>query len=507
MKHFAGIVSLLLVTSSFATAQSVPRQLLSTPTRLELDRPSLQAQAGTTVNYTVTLKNAANQPVEASSDLVLQVETPSGTKSITIPKGQSSASFTWQANAPGIGRMQVRSGKLHPAAGLVLVAPNPASQLHTPVAIMEHAPVPAHASPAPPPPPGHNHVPIGAIATASPTLDAHAQPGGAPSPAPAAPQATKLALFVTPTSVLGNALDHTWTATVDIAAQGNNGEILPVASAVQIHLTSNLGQFTPADLVLQPGEFSNFGNAVTLRATRAGKDSVQAVSSLGSAGPVEVDYVQPAPAKLKVLLGTPQLQGSGSSNVSVQVCLADEAGGPTVAGDDLQVTLDAVGQFSQSPLSIPHGLTCSEQVTWTAQKSGAASITARAEGGIHGENTVTFPSFPWYLVWLAALGGILGAVILHTDGLFSEQWWAHTWRSLVVGGVLGAIIYLLARYGALLMPSSVPVSIQNIPAVSGTGSFVLGFVGGIFGRKILKIDDGESGSPPATQAQGAAGGH
>jgi hypothetical protein len=231
---------------------------------------------------------------------------------------------------------------------------------------------------------------------------------------------------------------------------------------------------------------------------------VQAISSLGTAGPIEVNYVQPAPAKLRVVLGTPQLQGSGSSSVSVQVCLADEAGAPTVADDDLQITLDAAGQFSKSPLSIPHGLICSEQVTWTAQKSGATSITARAEGGIQGENSVVFPSFPWYLVWLAALGGILGAVILHTDGLFSEQWWAHTWRSLVVGGVLGAIIYLLTRYGALLLPSSIPVSIQNIPAVSGTGSFVLGFVGGIFGRKILKIDDSESAPP---QAQGAAGGH
>ena len=505
MKHFAGIVSLLLFVSSLAAAQSVPRQLLSTPTRLELDRPSVQAQAGTTVNYIVTLKNAAKQPVAAPSDLVLQVETPSGTKSITIPKGQSSASFTWQANAPGIGRMQVRSGALHPASGLVLVAPGPASQFHAPVAI-EHAP--AHAAPPPPAPPAHSHIPIGAIVTVSPALGSHAPPpGGAPTPAPSAPQATKLALFVTPSSVLGNALDHTWTATVDIAAQGNNGEILPVASAVQIHLTSNLGEFTPADLVLQAGEFSNFGNAVTLKATRAGKDSIQAISSLGTAGPIEVNYMQPAPAKLNVLLGTPQLQGSGSSSVSVQVCLADEAGGPTISGDDLQVTLDAAGQFSKSPLSIPRGSICSEQVTWTSQKSGISIVAARAEGGIHGENTTTFPSFPWYLVWLAALGGILGGVILHTDGLFSQKWWAHTWRSLLVGGVLGAIIYLLARYGALLMPSSIPISIQNIPAVSGTGSFVLGFVGGIFGRKILKIDDSESGTPPSPQAQGAAGGH
>lgn len=508
MKRFAGIVSLLFAFPLFVASQSVPRQLLSTPTRLELDHPSVQAQPGTTVNYTVTLKNAANQPVPASSDLALQVETPSGTKSVVIPKGQSSATFTWQANASGIGRMQVRSGKLHPASGLVLVTPNPSSQVHTPVAIMGHVPIgaPAHTAPLPTPP-AHTHIPIGAVTTVHPGADTHAQPATTPSPAPATPQATKLKLFVTPTSVLGNAVDHTWTANVDIAAQGDHDEILPVAAAVQIHLTSNLGQFSAADLTLQPGEVSNFGKSVTLTATRAGKDSVQALSSLGTAGPIEVDYVQPAPAKLRVLLGTPQLQGSGSSNVGVQVCLLDEAGAPTIYGDDLQVTLDAPGQFSKSSFTVPGGSTCSEQVTWTSQKSGIATLTARAEGGIHGENTVAFPSFPWYLVWLAALGGILGAVILHTDGLFSEQWWAHTWRSLMVGGVLGAIIYLLARYGALLMPSSVPISIQNIPAVSGTGSFVLGFVGGIFGRKILKIDESESGSPSAPQAEGAAGGH
>src|SRR5689334_4413651 len=107
MKHFAGIVSLLITVSSAALAQSVPHELLSAPVRLELDQASLQAQPGTTLNYTVTLKNAANQPVAATSDLVLQVETPTSTKAVVIPKGQSSTSFTWQANEPGIGRMQV----------------------------------------------------------------------------------------------------------------------------------------------------------------------------------------------------------------------------------------------------------------------------------------------------------------------------------------------------------------------------------------------------------------
>jgi hypothetical protein len=511
MKHFAGIVSLLITVSSAVLAQSVPHELLSAPVRLELDHASLQAQPGTTLNYTVTLKNAANQPVAATSDVVLQVETPTSSKAIVIPKGQSSTTFTWQANEPGIGRMQVRSGKLHPATGLVLVAPKPAAQAMVPHAMIEHAPVnaPDHVAVVPPTPPaaGH-HIPLGAIVAAHPGLGAHAQPDASPAPVPppALPQATKLKLFVTPLSVLGNALDHTWKAQVMVAANGDHDETMPVATAVQVHLTSNFGQFSPADFVLQPGEFSNFSDPATLTATRAGKDSVAAMSSLGTAGPIEVDYVQPAPAKLQILLGTPQLQGSGSSSVSVLVCLADEAGAPTVSGDDLQVTLDSSGQFSKSSLTIPRGSICGEQVTWTSQQSGKVTVTARAQGDLHGENSATFSSFPWYLVWLAALGGIVGALVLHTDGLFSEQWWAHTWRGLVVGAILGAVIYLLARYGALLMPSSIPITIQNIPAVSGTGSFVLGFVGGIFGRKILKIDDSDS-APPSSQAQGAAGGH
>lgn len=506
MKCFAGFLSLLVVVSSTMLGQSLPSELLSSAVRLELDHPSVQVQPGTTINYTVTLKNAANRAVAAASDLLLQVETPTGLKSVTIPKGQSSASFSWQANTPGVGKMQVRCGKLHPASGLVLVVP--AGQGRVPVAAMERVPAntPDRVAMAPPRPAAENRrVPLGAVIAVAPAPGAPAPP---PPPPPAAPQATKLKIFVNPQSVFGNALDHTWKATVMVAANGDHDETLPVGNAIQVHLTSNFGQFSAADFVLKPGEVSNFSDPAILTATRSGKDSVQAISSLGTAGPVEVDYVQPAPAKLQILMGTPQLEGSGSSNVSVVVCLADEAGAPTVSSDDLQVTLEATGQFSKSSLTIPHGSVCGEQVTWTSQQSGKAILTAMAQGDIHGENSATFPSFPWYLVWLAALGGIVGALILYTDALFSERWWAHTWRSLVVGAILGAVIYLLARYGALLMPASVPIAIQNIPAVSGTGSFVLGFVGGIFGRKILKVGDSESGPPPGPpQAQGAAGGH
>jgi hypothetical protein len=147
-------------------------------------------------------------------------------------------------------------------------------------------------------------------------------------------------------------------------------------------------------------------------------------------------------------------------------------------------------------------------VTWTAAKSGLATVIAESTGLPKAEASVTFPAFPWYLVWLAALGGIIGSLVLHSDGLFSTQWWAHTWRGLVVGAIMGAVVYLLARFGAVVLPSSIPVKIQNIPVVSGAGSFLLGFVGGVYGRKLLKIDENQQQPPQPPAAVGhAAGGN
>jgi hypothetical protein len=191
----------------------------------------------------------------------------------------------------------------------------------------------------------------------------------------------------------------------------------------------------------------------------------------------------------------------------VQVCLLDEAGVLTVAADGVNVVLSPAGQFSKGMVPIAANSSCSEMVTWTAAKSGPANVIAESTGLPKAEAAVTFPAFPWYLVWLAALGGIIGALISHSDGLFSTQWWAHTWRGLVVGAVMGAVVYLLARFGAVVLPSSIPVKIQNIPVVSGAGSFLLGFVGGVYGRRLFKVDDNapEPPQPPAAAARGAGG--
>jgi len=514
MKYFAGIFCLLAALVLEASSQSVPKDLLSVPARLELDKPTMEVKAGTTVSYTVSLRDAADQPIAANKDLVLDVNTPSGQQSVVLPKGKSSVNFSWQATTAGVAQTTVRSEKLHPASGLVLVAPKPISELmlmpiRPAVAEAGHfAGRPAAASPGAAP---GNAPPLAVERQAKRPLLAERAAiaglaGNAPAAAPPVPQATKLQMFVTPLPVYGSAVAHTWMAAISLAAVGEGNGFVPVTTPVAVHFTSGFGQVSPADITLEPGQISTFDKPVVLTASRAGKDAVQAISSFGTLGPVEVDYLLPPATQLRISLGTAQVLASGSSSVTVQVCILDDSGVLTVSAEAVNIVLSAAGQFSKQMVPIAANSSCSEMVTWTAAKPGPATVFAESTGLPKTSANIVFPAFPWYLVWLAALGGLVGALIANTDDLLSARWWGHTWRSLMVGAILGVIVYLLARFGALVLPKNIPITIQNIPVVSGAGSFVLGFIGGVYGRRLLKVgDDQQAPQPPVAAARGAGG--
>lgn len=520
MFRYAGFVCLNGALAIAAFAQSVPKDLLSSPAHLQLDRPTAEVKAGSSINYTVTLRSEQNQPVAADHDLMLQVETPSGAQSVVMHKGQTSANFSWTATNAGIAHITVHSEKLHPASGLVLVAPQPISSVMLPLGTAAPAAEILRSQPV-----GRAKSSLRAGRTtilsrrvgaglgtpaAQPAQPAPAQPTPAPpAPSPTTPQATKLQLYVNPEPVLGNALNHSWKATVAVAALGAQDQFIPVTSPVQVHFTTSFGQIAPADVTLKPGDLSNFQSPAVLTSTHIGTDSLQAISSLGTAGPISVNYLQPPPTQIILSVTTPQLAGS-SSSAGVTICLADEAGALAASAQEVQVALNTqMGQLSKSVVRIAQNSICSEQVTWTSSKSGIATVTASSELG-SATQSANFPPFPWYLIWLAALGGVVGALVMNSTGLFSASWWSHTWRSLVIGAALGAIVYLLARFGALEKTSDLGVQIQNIPFLSGAGSFVIGFLGGAVGRKILKLDGGkdeENSQPPEPPAaKGAAGG-
>ena len=102
------LIALLMLAVQIAASQSVPTEFLSTPVRLALNKPTQEVKAGSSVVYTVTLKDAADRPATATSNLQLEVETPSGTQTVVLLAGQSSANFTWQAQKSGVMQMTVR---------------------------------------------------------------------------------------------------------------------------------------------------------------------------------------------------------------------------------------------------------------------------------------------------------------------------------------------------------------------------------------------------------------
>ena len=163
----------------------------------------------------------------------------------------------------------------------------------------------------------------------------------------------------------------------------------------------------------------------------------------------------------------------------------------------------ALGQFERNLVKILQGQYCSDTTQLTSRNAG--DVLIRAKAGIDlaaDESKVTFPSFPWHLVLLAAVGGLVGALVASSSGLASGRWWASVWRSLVLGAVLGVAFYLFTFFGAFVLPKYVPLNLQNIPTVSAIGATLLGFVGGLYGRKLWKVDGGDA--PPAIKDEKAA---
>lgn len=509
MNRLAFLLSLLLVIAPGVFSQSIPKELLTVPTRLEMANATQQVKAGTPVTFKVVLKNAKGQPVPALHDTKLEIETPSGRITKTLPAGQSAITFSLPTEKSGIVQITVRAGKLHPASGRLLVAPSVSSA--TPIARMAQ-PRAGMAAREALPLKVQPRMNVGALArrNAGNAARARAQPAPrlavrAPAPpaaaAPAAPPATehasKIQLFVEPLPIYGNAIDHVWTADIAVAALDNHDSLAAVANDVTVHFHANRGHLASHDIVLRAGQYGNFNDPVLLTADHPGDDTVQAVSNLGQAVPVSVQYLQPRPAGLHFSHNEPVLTGTGSSTTRFQVCLVDESGAVTSSTKDVEVSLSGPGQY-ESPVKIMANLQCSRMLDWASSTPGPAILRADAVG-LTGEMDITFPSFPWYLVWLAALGGLLGALLFSSGKLFTSRWWSHAWRSLVLGAAFGAVFYLFARFGAIALPKGSPVDISKIPVVSGAGSFILGFLGGLYGRRLWKTSAEKPGSsaPPS----------
>jgi len=501
------LCSLGLVLS--ASGQNLPSGFLSVPAKLAMEKPTMEVKLGAELKYTLTLKNAQNQPVAAPTDLKIQVTSNRGAvQEITMRRGQSSIQVPWTAKAEGFTELTARSGRLAPASCLVLVigAARSLAMEESPAAerpVQPQAPGPGGS-------PGRfrvlrNHrVPALGAPAATVTLPAP-EPAAA---APSSPGISGISVYIRPQTVYGDARSLTWQASVAIAAQAANGALVPVASDTIVHLTPNLGQLSASDVTLRHGDASTFNLPVTLTSRQAGTDSIVAESTLGSAS-AQVIYEPPQPAHLRLAVGAPQFDLVGNSVAKAMVCLED-AGNSVASFADHPLQVRLTSTFGEPPAAVvvvPQNGICSEESKLTSRDAGSAVLTAQSVSGLEPDDAqIIFPAFPWHLVMLALLGGFVGAFVTSFSGVISRRWWSHVWRNLLLGAIFGGISYLFACYGALILPKEVPVNLENIPTVSRVGAFLVGFLGGFLGRKLWKVDDADTDDSHKPQAERAAAG-
>jgi hypothetical protein len=539
------VVGLLLVLAALsAAAQTIPAEVASAPVRMVLDKPTIEVPRNATVAYTVTLRNAGNRPVIAPQDIRVEIETTGYKSSVVITKGQFSSNFQVPVSGGGVSKVSVRSGKLGEASSLILVTPEPgprsALQPETPQSTLETAdrPLPSAMMTIPSSARPSGESASRATAASRPrnelrlsprTLDkfgatvdrselsaepaikgegtlrlpASAAPGLQPAPPPPAiPQPAAellkpsiIKIYVQPEPIYEDPISKSWKASVSAAVMGDQHGLVAAPQDISIHFTSSLGDFTPADVTIPQGKSSNFNSSTTLTSTHSGHAHIEVAASLSSE-PLDVDYVPALPALLGITLSDkPGLERDSSSVARFRVCLYDAGKQLTSYPDrSVQVSLSpTLGSLDNDKVNIDRGEYCSGVVKLTSHDSGTAQVQAVSGSELQpGGISVVFPPFSWFLVIFAAVGGLGGAFVSSWSELSSAHWWSHVWRNLLLGVIFGVIVYLLVYFGALNLPKDFPINLQYLPTVTGIGAFLLGFVGGLYGRKLLKVDPAEA---------------
>jgi hypothetical protein len=286
-----------------------------------------------------------------------------------------------------------------------------------------------------------------------------------------------------------------------VAVQNQQGDLSPVANDTEILLTPSIGRLSASSLTIHPGEASNFNAPIVLTSTQAGTDSVLAMSGLGK-GTAQVVYQMPQASQLHLAVGGSEFDVNGSGVRKATVCLEDDGNNFVAAGQEVQVTLQTtVGGPSFMEVPIAANSFCSKEVKFSSRAAAKGSLTAASVMGLKTDQAeISFPPFPWYLVWLAAAGGVIGTFVASYSAVVSASGLSRTLRNLLVGAVCGGFAYLFACFGALVLPDGVPVVLQNIPTASKVGALLIGFVGGLLWRKIWKF---ESADAPAGEKKAA----
>jgi hypothetical protein len=280
---------------------------------------------------------------------------------------------------------------------------------------------------------------------------------------------------------------------------GPNDELIASDRDVPLQLVAQQGQISPSQVTIKKDESSTFATPASLTSNSAGTDTISVFSSLPRVQQT-VTYQTPQPSQLRLEATPASVINDGKSPIRIVVLLVDSGNNTVRAALATPVTLTSSrGNLAPIQITIPAG-EYSAEAALSSQQNGEASVTAEASG-LKSAQTLAAFLFPWMMVAMGALGGMLGATVHNPKAAFSKKWWT----VVLLGVICGVVLCIAALFGAIgaLPKLGLPIQISQIPSANELGALLLGFVGGFYGKKFwLK---GDSDKPEQAAARTAGG--
>ena len=436
-----------------ATARDASGQAAAVPLSLGVTASPTEVAVGDAVSVVVVLKNFKGDTLPASEPVTVTLHSElSGDATITLEKGQSSASQTIRFQRVGV-------------ATLAATAPNMTS--------------------------GSAAIVVKAAAGAAAASSAGRGPAGV-QPAPQAPvnppQGAKISLAVDILPQHVHPANAAWKALVLVTAINDTRQPVAVPVDTDVYLATDVGVVMPATTVIAAGK-TRTTETIQLLSNHPGAGTLWVWTDSGVLTAAAVEYHDAVPTQLLVRGLPSRAVNDGRTVVNVTVFLQDDSGATASAVDDVVVKLtSSVGTANPSDLTIAKGKFYAEAVL-TSATSGIADITATAARLIPGKTQVEFV-FPLLLVFLAAIGGTVGSIVRSGRQLLSGAWWWHVLGSVGMGIVLGLLFYALAQFGIIASIPKLAIPLEKLPTTNDLGALVLGFVGGYYGRSWLPDPEG-----------------
>ena len=507
-------------------------QVLSIPVRLHVQANEREVESGARIVLKVILKNPKDEDVPALQDLPVTVSSDALGKKvhIVVPKGQTSGQVELVAPKPGLAKVSVTSPNLAPGALLLIVRPpaKGSQRLSGPVTVQglkeaggisRTAPSGQPTLEATAPPSAAREVGRSQPASTAPSargvlikpkgqserLAAEAakpeagvtesvqratphiaSPAGASASSTPEPTATKIGIEVVPEEVFPTA--GIWRVDVIVVGMTSSRDLAPASGDVPVRLVSNLGRLSATQVEIPRGSIATASQTIELISDRSGNEILRALSPLGG-DEKRIVYNLQVPSQLRVEANPRSVVNDGRSWISISVLLLDSDNRPTSYADrDIDVALSSsLGELNTRHIKIPRG-TYWADAKLTSTRHGEAVIAAKAPELRESTPVTVEFLFPWMMVLLSVVGGVLGGIARRAKALFSNRWLANLWRNLVVAAIFGLIFYGLAYFGATaaIPKIKIPIAISSIPTANEFGALLFGFVGGFFGRHIWK---------------------